>query len=893
MARGQFSLVVAVHNVAEYLPAFLESLLRQRYPMEDLDIVMVDDGSTDGSGDLIAAWNTRHRAGVRLVRQPNAGPGAARNTGLALANGEWVTFCDPDDILHPSYFRAVEAFLATDVSARAQLLATRLVQFQDGTAQMSHRHPLGRKFRYGNMLVDLDENPECIQLHGPTAFLRRRVLQDHGLRFEERLRPKFEDSHLIGRYLAAVGAPVIGIVADARYLYRRNRRRGASLVAGAWADPRAYDELPRLGYLGLLEAVRDRLGRIPAWAHYMVLYDLVWFYIDDKRMHSRTAGASAEQQATMHRWLERIVALIDDPVIDSFGVVSQGWIFHHILLLHYRRRQEGPPTVQQWETDHDRGTTRYSYLFEGETPEEKVFMDGRPVEPVATKIRDHKVLGRTLIRERILILPAGIRPEFVLSGTAVEPTTDRGVPFPASERPRRRPDLVLAQPRPEPPAARRLRSLHDRVTVRSLLTGAPQALAAWDTARRTATRPARRLADGRRRAADRALTRQAAREPAVSRYRSAWVLMDRIDRADDNAEHLYRYLMRNKPDVNAWFLLARDSPDWDRLEHEGFRLVPYGSAAAVPLVLNADFVLSSHLNANIHDPIGRRRFGDDRARFVFLQHGIIKDDLSRWLNQKDIALMITASLGEHESITGGGSEYVLTSQEVRLTGFPRHDALLQAAREHPPHLRRNILIAPTWREYLRDELADHPTATQRRTLFETSEFGRNWLPLLRSDRLAEYCRTNGYRLVLLPHPELEPFIPLLNLPDHIQLRAYHDGSVQEELVNARLLLTDYSSIAFDAAHGGAKVVYLQFDPETIYTGGHIYRRGYFDYLRDGFGPVTATAEEAVAAIIDAAADEPRYAERRRATFAFTDTQSCARVAAAIEALRAPGRAEGR
>jgi CDP-glycerol glycerophosphotransferase len=93
------TVVVPVHNVARYLDICLESLARQTY--RDLDVVLVDDGSTDGSGALAAAWPARD-ARFRLVRQANAGLGAARNAGAALATGDYLAFVDADDVL-PAY----------------------------------------------------------------------------------------------------------------------------------------------------------------------------------------------------------------------------------------------------------------------------------------------------------------------------------------------------------------------------------------------------------------------------------------------------------------------------------------------------------------------------------------------------------------------------------------------------------------------------------------------------------------------------------------------------------------------------------------------------------------------------------------------------------------------
>lgn len=893
MAKGLFSLVVALYNVSDYVPAFLESLRRQSYPLRDLDIVVVDDGSTDNSAQLVEQWAQRHHPGLRLLRQENAGPGAARNAGLKLAENTWVTFCDPDDVFHPAYFQKVADFLAGDVNGSAQLLATRLVQFKDGTRNLNHNHPLGKKFRLGNCLVSLEANPECIQLHGPTAFLRREILTQYGLAFDERIRPKFEDSNLIGRYLAAVDEPVLGIVASARYLYRRSRKQGTSLVAGAWEDPRAYSDLPRYGYLGLLQAVQARLGRIPHWAQYMVLYDLVWFYIDDKRMHSLTAGATPEQQDSMHALLDEIVALIDTEVIDTFSVVSQGWIFHNILRSHYKKNMEPRYVVQEGARDEQRGTVRYSYLFQGPSPEEKVFIDSTPATPLAAKTRDHNVLGRTLIRERILILPLGAALEIIIDGTPAEITADRGVPLLPGRPPLQQPGFDLRPPAIDLPGRPgKLQRIGRRAEVywqNRLLNRSLTGKGAWAEASDSCLRYGRRLMKRRKASrqarADQHLLVLAGQAPATSTYRDAWVLMDRIGRADDNAEHLYRYLARHRPDINAWFLLARDSRDWDRLESEGFRLVAYGSDESVLLYLNAAFKISSHLNANIEFPVSRRRFGPGKARYVFLQHGVIKDDLSLWLNGKDITLMVTASVAEHESIAGNGNGYKLTSHEVKPTGFARHDALFRAEQVFPQETRQFITFAPTWRQYLVREIAAADTDAARLRVFEESGFGAVWLNLLRSAALRDFCLSRGRKILFLPHPEMEFIIPLLDLPDHVATARYSDISVQEKLMDTHTLVTDHSSIAFDGAYAGSGVLYLQPDGDDIFGGRHVYRRGYFDYFRDGLGPVAGSVEEAVELLV---AEEPTastvYRDRARRTFLFRDSNSCMRITAAIEEL---------
>ena len=899
MAKGQFSLVVALYNVAEYVPAFLKSLEVQTYPVDDLDIVVINDGSTDESAALVAQW-AQGRANVRLVNKTNGGPGSARNAGLDLVSNTWVTFCDPDDAFHPQYFQRIAEFISRDTRQSAQMLTGRLVQFNDGAMKTSQGHLLNRKFRLGDLLVDLDLNPEYIHMHGPTTFLRREVLETHSLRFDERIRPKFEDAHLIGRYLAAVPRPVVGLVASASYYYRRQRQGGASLVQGTWGDPRAYSDLPEHGWLGMLEAVRRSRGSVPQWAQYMVLYDLVWFYIDDKRMHSDTGSATPDQQATMHLLLERIVALIDLETIGTFSVVSQGWLFHNILLTYYKGIRDADPAIMEGVTDPAQQVTTYHYLYQDSLPQEEIVVDGAPVLPVAAKVMEHRVLGRVLIRERILVLPAGADTRVLINGRAAAISTDRGVPLQAGRRPEPSPYLQLAAARTAPrrtiagpagKATRKLARVRAGFTVRRVLTGHSRSRSAAEAAKRILRRQLKAAAARRRASADRALIAQAHSESVRARYRDAWLLMDRIDRADDNAEHVYRYLMKNRPDINAFFVIEQDCPDWDRLQADGFRLVAYGSDESVLLALNAAYKLSSHANWNIEYPVSRKRFGDGEAKFVYLQHGVIKDDMSRWINGKNISVMVTTTRGEHESIAGDNSVYRLSEHQAKLVGLPRYDALRSAALAAPVEQRRKVLIAPTWRQYVKKVIEVCASPAEAARAFEATEFGATWLALVRSPELKELSVNQGLGVVFMPHPEFEFVVPYLELPEHVKPARYRDVSVQAELLKAHTLITDHSSIAFDAAYAGSNLVYLQFDGDEIFQGKHVYRKGYFDYTRDGFGPVTldvaGTLKELDRIVRGGLTREDMYEQRVKETFPFWDSRSCERITVATENLARP------
>ena len=95
------SAVLPIYNVSAYLPRCLDSILATGY--QDLEIVCVNDGSTDNSLDILRQYAARDSRFV-VIDQPNGGISAARNAGLDRCTGEYVTFIDPDDFIHPKLF---------------------------------------------------------------------------------------------------------------------------------------------------------------------------------------------------------------------------------------------------------------------------------------------------------------------------------------------------------------------------------------------------------------------------------------------------------------------------------------------------------------------------------------------------------------------------------------------------------------------------------------------------------------------------------------------------------------------------------------------------------------------------------------------------------------------
>lgn len=98
------TIIIPVYNVKPYLEECLQSVQKQTY--NNLEIILVDDGSTDGSGELCDKLKKNDKR-ISVIHKKNAGLGFARNSGLELASGKYVTFLDSDDFIEPTIIEAL------------------------------------------------------------------------------------------------------------------------------------------------------------------------------------------------------------------------------------------------------------------------------------------------------------------------------------------------------------------------------------------------------------------------------------------------------------------------------------------------------------------------------------------------------------------------------------------------------------------------------------------------------------------------------------------------------------------------------------------------------------------------------------------------------------------
>lgn len=210
----KYSFIIPVYNCKAYLPACIESI--RAAGMTDFEILMVDDGSTDGSGAVCDALAEQHPQ-VRVIHQPNGGVSAARNRGIREAKGEYILFVDADDILLPFDGQTL-AYLEND---RVDMLIFGM-EFQyfhkDVPVRQEVLSCVGGVYGWADIPARFGEWFDANYL-APVwnKFIRRSILTEYGMCFDERL-INYEDLALTLEIMAK--CETIAVVPQAYYCYR-------------------------------------------------------------------------------------------------------------------------------------------------------------------------------------------------------------------------------------------------------------------------------------------------------------------------------------------------------------------------------------------------------------------------------------------------------------------------------------------------------------------------------------------------------------------------------------------------------------------------------------------------------------------------------------------------
>lgn len=360
--------------------------------------------------------------------------------------------------------------------------------------------------------------------------------------------------------------------------------------------------------------------------------------------------------------------------------------------------------------------------------------------------------------------------------------------------------------------------------------------------------------------------------------RPIWLFMDRIDKADDNGEAFFRYVISQKPDADCYFVISKESPDYAKLSKLG-KVIDAMSDEHRLLLLLADYIFTSQLNGWVENPFGDKEeyFRDlyHHAKVVFLQHGVTKDNQTKWLNRFNQNLYAIVTSSDIEKKAFLVNQYHYKEEQIWNVGMPRLDLLYSAKPKY-------ILFMPTWRQAVMEQRIDVESGTYKwypKNEFTESNYCKCYSAVLSDKHFIRECEAKGYTIVFMPHPIVQPYIDKFNILPSVKVFDY-ETNWRELFAESYIMITDYSSVAFDFAYLKKPIIYFQFDRKEFFES-HTYKQGYFDYKSMGFGKVVKCKKQLIkeirACMDNGFSMDEKYQIRVEKFYTFMDKECCRRL----------------
>lgn len=257
--NAKVTIIVPFYNVEKYLRKCLDSLINQTY--KNLEIIVVDDGSTDNSVKICDEFANRDNR-ITVIRQKNGGISIARNAGLDKMTGSYVTFVDSDDYLE---INAVEKFLKISITEGADIVCSEtIIIFKDRIVHNSNKE----NEKYSTELIKEKILLDKLGNHAATKFYKAELWKN--IRFPEKL--VYEDFYI----MPSVCVNAKKIVYKCEPLYYYNRTNPTSL-SSLWNDFNAWHRYSKFkGYCEHLRIAKLlNKPNIMEWAEKKALHEIV------------------------------------------------------------------------------------------------------------------------------------------------------------------------------------------------------------------------------------------------------------------------------------------------------------------------------------------------------------------------------------------------------------------------------------------------------------------------------------------------------------------------------------------------------------------------------------------------------------------------------------------
>lgn len=361
---------------------------------------------------------------------------------------------------------------------------------------------------------------------------------------------------------------------------------------------------------------------------------------------------------------------------------------------------------------------------------------------------------------------------------------------------------------------------------------------------------------------------QKAQTEKTEKSRKIWLVGENYGlSARDNGLAFFEYCMSRKDgmDTEVYFITKAENKDIGALDIYKDNVLIYDSPEHIYLDELAEFYIVSHGIRDVMPSLYHNSIGKYRKNVIYLQHGVIamkKCGMSNKSYGGSIRKFVVSSEQECNLLVDNRQFW---EDEIIVTGLSRFDKLLASVDKSENY----IWIMPTWRDWLVKLERD----------FTNSDFYKYYSTILQDKKLEKQLRESKQKLIFSLHIEFEKYKCFFDIfeNDVVHITDMHEKSIAERIKECQMIITDYSSIVFDAIYLGKPVLFFQFD-QDLYNK---YRGSYVDLESTLPGEVLHSPERLVDSLISMIQNnfqvESKYIDRAKKFFDYHDCNNSERI----------------
>lgn len=670
-----FSVIIAAHNSDLYLKKAVDSIINQSLGFEkNIQIIIVNDGSTDNTEEICLKYRVKYPQNIKYISTKSSfGPAHARNQGLKEVRGKYVNFLDSDDFITPNTFKDVYHFFEGHYN-EIDIVSIPIYYF----GAKKGNHPLNFKFKR-TRVVDLIKQPDFIQLSAPSSFFKAEAIKN--IKFNVKLQTA-EDAFFVNQVL--LDKLKLGLVKKGAYYYRKYEAKN-SLLDYSSNTKHFYTTRLEYFHFKLIECSKNRYGKVLKFIQYTLMYDLQWLF----KIKKVDFVLSYDEIKELYINLIFILQNIGDDVIYNQKNI-QNQLKTHIFFLKYLGNDylancDYKYRKQVYDDIIDKLSLNQVFIDIFEIKNDVIYISGFITTFFNKKGKVFAFVNDKIFETKELEYPQrdrfSLNFEYAFNNDfeIYIPITSKNIKIQFKTEANDFKDLEIKFSRPcrlSNTSKYLLSKNHIAKVKGSTITVKPKN---WIRVLKNEISTIYTMLRE---------TNQGWRTGVIFRIvyfivypffssKRIWIFMDLPYLADDNGINLFKYAVGVDDDIEKVFVLNKDNFAFDDISQIG-KTIEYGSIKHRIYTLFAEKVISSHPDNGLVYPFwGNYPFLSGLVKFklVFLQHGITKDNISRWLNKSDknISLIVTASKLELESFFK--YHYNYHRDVPQLLGFPRYDAL--------------------------------------------------------------------------------------------------------------------------------------------------------------------------------------------------------------------------